>query len=125
MTDSTLLSITGITIPDYAIRGLTLDLQLLTATDGLRRSVNGELLDLTAPQFRKYQATLSCEDQDVPTLTDIWQGQIVTVTCIPGVGPVNDYNGNTLTLNMMVNSWNTSRAEWDSLTNWTIELLEI
>jgi hypothetical protein len=42
-----------------------------------------------------------------------------------GVGPVNDYNGNTLTLNMMVNSWNTSRAEWDSLTNWTIELLEI
>ena len=125
MTDSTLLSITGITIPDYAIRGLTLDLQLVTASDGLRRSVNGELLDLTAPQFRKYSATLSCEDQDVPTLTDIWQGQIVTVTCIPGVGPVNDASGGTLTLNMMVNSWTTSRAEWDSLTNWTIELLEI
>ncbi len=125
MTDSTLLAITGITIPDYAIRGLTLDLQLVTASDGLRRSVNGELLDLTAPQFRKYSATLSCEDQDVPTLTDIWQGQIVTVTCIPGVGPVNDASGGTLTLNMMVSNWTTSRAEWDSLTNWTIELLEI
>ncbi len=125
MTDSTLLAITGITIPDYAIRGLTLDLQLVTANDGLRRSINGELLDLTAAQFRKYQATLSCEDQDVPTLTDIWQGQIVTVTCIPGVGPVNDASGGTLTLSMMVNSWTTSRAEWDSLTNWTIELLEI
>ncbi len=125
MSDSTLLSITGITIPDYAIRGLTLDLQLVTANDGLRRSVNGDLLDLTAPQFRKYQATLSCEDQDVPTLTDIWQGQVVTVTCIPGVGPVNDASGGTLTLNMMVNSWTTSRAEWDSLTNWTIELLEM
>ncbi len=125
MTDSTLLSITGITIPDYAIRGLTLDLQLVTASDGLRRSINGELLDLTASQFRKYSATLSCEDQDVPTLTDIWQGQIVTVTCIPSVGPVNDASGGTLTLNMMVNSWTTSRAEWDSLTNWTIELLEI
>ncbi len=125
MTDSTLLSITGITIPDYAIRGLTLDLQLVTASDGLRRSINGELLDLTAAQFRKYSATLSCEDQDVPTLTDIWQGQIVTVTCIPGVGPVNDASGGTLTLNMMVSNWTTSRAEWDSLTNWTIELLEI
>ena len=29
--DSTLLAITGITIPDYAIRGLTFDLQLVTA----------------------------------------------------------------------------------------------
>ncbi len=125
MSSSTLLSITGITIPDYAIRGLTLDLQLVTADGGLRRSINGELLDLTATQFRKYSATLSCEDQDVPTLTDIWQGQIVTVTCIPGVGPVNDASGGTLTLNMMVNNWTTSRAEWDSLTNWTIELLEI
>jgi hypothetical protein len=47
------------------------------------------------------------------------------MTCIPGVGPVNDTSGGTLTLNMMVTNWNTSRAEWDALTNWTIELLEI
>ena len=124
MSDSTLLSITGITIPDYAIRGLTLDLQLVAADGGLRRSINGELLDLTAEQFRKYTATLSCEDQDVPTLTDIWQGQIVTITCIPGVGPANNTDG-TLTLSMMVDTWNTSRAEWDALTNWTINLIEI
>ncbi len=124
MSDSTLLAITGITIPDYAIRGLTLDLQLVAADGGLRRSINGELLDLTADQFRKYTATLSCEDQDVPTLTDIWQGQIVTITCIPGVGPANNTDG-TLTLSMMVDTWNTSRAEWDSLTNWSINFIEI
>lgn len=119
-----MLAITGITIPDYAIRGLTLDLQLVAADGGLRRSINGELLDLTADQFRKYTATLSCEDQDVPTLTDIWQGQIVTITCIPGVGPANNTDG-TLTLSMMVDTWNTSRAEWDSLTNWSINFIEI
>ncbi len=125
LSDATLLSITGITIPEYAIRGLTLDLQLVTADAALRRSINGELLDLTADQFRKYSATLSCEDQDVPTLTDIWQGQIVTMTCIQGVGPANDPSGLTLTLTMMVTSWQTSRVEWDALTNWTIELLQV
>ena len=117
--DSTLLAITGITIPEYAIRGLTLDLQLETADAGLRRSINGQLLDLTSEQFRKYSATLTCEDQDVPTLTGIWQGQIVTMTCIVGVGP------GPVTLTMMVTNWTTSRAEWDALTNWTIELLEV
>ena len=125
LSDATLLSITGITIPEYAIRGLTLDLQLIAADAALRRSINGQLLDLTSEQFRKYSATLSCEDQDVPTLTDIWQGQLVTMTCIPGVGPVNDASGGTLTLNMMVESWTTSRVEWDALTNWTINLLEV
>jgi hypothetical protein len=124
LSDSTLLAITGITIPDYAIRGLTLNLQLINASDGLQRSINGSLLDLTAPQFRKYKATLTCEDQDVPTLTDIWQGQIVTITCIPGVGPANNTDG-TLTMNMMVDAWTTSRAEWDALTSWSIDFLEI
>ncbi len=119
MSDSTLLSITGITIPDYAIRGLTLDLQLVVADGGLRRTINGELIDLTAVQFRKYSATISCEDQDVPALTGIWQGQIVSITFIPGTGI------GTATLSMMVTNWTTSRAEWDSLTNWTIDLLEI
>jgi hypothetical protein len=125
MSESTVLAVTGITIPDYAVRGLKMDLQLIAANDGLRRSINGNLLDLTAPQFRKYSAVLSCEDQDVPELTDIWQGKIVTVTCIPGLGPVNNPTADTLTLSMMVDTWSTSRAEWDALTNWTINLLEI
>jgi hypothetical protein len=119
LSDSTLLSITGITIPDYAIRGLTLDLELISASDGLQRSINGALIDLTAPQFRKYKATLTCEDQDVPTLTNIWQGQIVSLTFIEGSGI------GTVTLSMMVDSWTTSRAEWDALTSWSINFLEI
>lgn len=118
--DSTLLAITGITIPEYAIRGLKLYLQLETADGALRRSINGELLDLTSEQFHnKYSATLSCEDQDVPTLTGVRQGLVVTITCIIGVGP------GPVTLTMMVTGWTTSRAEWDALTDWTIELLQV
>jgi hypothetical protein len=124
MSDSTLLAIAGITIPDYAIRGLVLELQPIANTSGLRRTVNGALGDFTAPQFRKYSAKLSCDDQDVPDLTDIWQGQIVIVTCIPGVGPANNTDG-TLTLSMMVDTWDTSRDEWNALTSWSINLLEI
>ncbi len=119
MPTNTVLAITGITIPDYAIRGLTFDLQLVTSDGGLRRSVNGELLDLTASQFRKYSGTLSCQDQDVPVLTDIWEGQVVAITLIPfsGIG--------TATLNMMVTNWTTSTDEWGHLVDWSIDFLEI
>jgi hypothetical protein len=125
MSDSTLLSITGITIPDYAIRDLTFDLELVTSSNGLQRTINGSLRDFTAPQFRdKYNATLSCEDQDVPELTGVNQGTIVTIVCIPGVGPANNTDG-TLTLDMMVDSYTTSRAEWQALTNWSIKFQQI
>jgi hypothetical protein len=46
------------------------------------------------------------------------------LTCIPGVGPANNTDG-TLTLSMMVDAWTTSRAEWDALTSWSIDFLEI
>jgi len=126
MSDSTLLSLTGITLGDYSCRGLTLELEPIQSNGGLRRTINGGLLDLTAPQFRKFQATISCEDQDAPELTDIWQGMPVTVVCIPGIiGGTDSTGSGTITLNMLVDSWKTSRAEWDALTNWSINLLEV
>ena len=126
MSDSTLLELTGIELGDYSCRGLTLDLQLVTASNGLRRTVNGALRDFTAPQFRKYQATISCEDQDAPELVGIWQGLPVTVTCIPGVvGATDDNPTATLILDMLVDSWQSSRAEWDALSNWSINLIEV
>jgi hypothetical protein len=123
MSDSTLLELTGITFGDFSCRGLTMDLQPIQSNDGLQRTINGALLDLTALQFRKYAATISCEDQEAPELGDIWQGMPVTVKCIPGVG-LSD-TGGELTLSMLVDSWTTSRDEWNALTNWTINLLEV
>ena len=117
-TPPTLLGLVGIDLGQYSARGLTLQLQPIASNNGLRRTINGELLDLTAPQFRKYSAIISCEDVDAPVLTDIWQGKPVTVTLIPetGIGVV--------TLSMLVDSWQTSAQEWEHLTNWTINLLE-
>lgn len=118
----TVLSITGITLGDYSARGLTMTLNPVTAGAGLRRSVNGTLLDLTSPQFQKFAASISCTDVDAPELTDVWQGKIVTVSCIPNLG----FNATApLTLTMMVDTWNVSADEWGDQTSWTINLLEV
>lgn len=122
---STVLSLTGITLGDYSCRGLTMDLSPIQSSNGLRRTANGGLLNLTAPQFQKYSASISCQDQDAPELDGIWQGQAVTVVCIPGQVGSSESTAGAITLNMLVDSWTTSRDEWNSLTSWTINLLEV
>jgi hypothetical protein len=124
LSDSTLLELTGIDLGDYSCRGLTMTLTPVASQNGLRRTINGGLLDLTAPQFRKYSAAISCEDQDAPELIGIWQGMPVTVVCVPGLAGGTDNPSATLTLSMLVDTWDTSRDEWNALTNWTIHLLE-
>lgn len=123
-TPPTLLSIVGIDLGDYSARQLTMTLNPIASGAGLRRSVNGTLLDLTALQFRKYQASVTATDVDAPALTNIWQGQTVTVTCIPNMGVIDSTDG-TVTLSMMVDSWNVSTDEWGCQTSWTINLLEV
>jgi hypothetical protein len=125
MSDSTLLELNGITLGDYSCRGLTMTLTPIANANGLRRTVNGTLLDLTAPQFQKYAATITCEDLDAPTLVDVWQGKPVTVTCVPGLNDIGGDTTSSLVLDMMVDSWNTSRDEYASKTNWTLNLLEV
>ena len=124
ITDSTVLGIVGLTLGEFSCRGLTMELTPIGSNQGLRRSINGVLLDLTAVQFHKYSASISCEDQEAPELTDIWQGKILTVTCIPGLGP-SDSTAGSITLTMMLDTWTTSRDEWGALTNWTLNLLEV
>jgi hypothetical protein len=45
----------------------------------LRRTVNGVLMNLTMPEFRKYRISLSAADLFPPTLAGIWKGMQVTV----------------------------------------------
>lgn len=45
----------------------------------LRRTVNGDLVDLTRAQLRKYRVSLSATGQALPDLRGLWRGQIVTV----------------------------------------------
>jgi len=92
-TDPTLLVITptgpttGFEVQRYGARGITQTLEPISAQGSLgqtlRRTINGTLIDMTSPIFRKYRSSISCTDYDTPCLDDAWLGQIVTVDCIP------------------------------------------
>jgi hypothetical protein len=121
MPAATLLAIDGITLGDYSARGLTMTLTPIEAASVQRRTINGELIDLSAPQFRKFKASISCTDRDAPALVGVWPGQVVTVACIPWLGA----NATQIVLTMMVTNWNTSAQEYASDTAWQIDLVEV
>jgi hypothetical protein len=49
----------------------------------LRRTINGELHDLSLPQFRKYRSTISCTDKSIPAIDGVFPGTEVTVRSEP------------------------------------------
>ncbi len=77
-------------LPPFAIRDVTQTLDFITGTGAggsvmgtwIREDVNGNLMDLTAPQFRKFQSTITCKDQDAPAMDgDAWLGTTCEVSC--------------------------------------------
>lgn len=122
MPTNTILDITGITMGDYSVRGLTMVLNPEPNTNGLQRSGSGLLLDLTVPALRKYAATISCDDVEAPDFSTIWQGAPVTVTSVPDVGVGN---GVSVTMDMLVDSWSVSRDEWGCVSSWSLSLRQV
>ena len=55
----------------------------------MARDCRGDLADISVAQFRQYKVTITCTDHEAPELTDIWPGQDITITCIPGLGVAN------------------------------------
>lgn len=82
LSDSTLLVISAIGVPPYSARGLTQTLEPIPASQNLRRTVNGELADVSATQFRKYRSVITCTDQQPPAMSAAWPGLELTVDCI-------------------------------------------
>lgn len=121
--NSTLLSIVGIDLSDYASRDLTLSLNPIV-TGALERDVNGNLVDMTLESHRKYAAVVTCTDHEAPELTGVWRGLEVTVTLIPGLGVVEGSGDDPITLEMMVDSWKTDRREWRAETAWSLTLVQ-
>jgi hypothetical protein len=78
----TLLVLTGLGLPPFSARGLSQTLELIEASASLRRTINGELQDLSLPQFRKYRSTISCADQRTPATDGVFPGAEVTVDCV-------------------------------------------
>lgn len=82
MSDDTILVIDAIAFPVGSARGITQTLQPIDGMAKPRRTVNGELIDVSAAAFRKYKSTITFADQRPPALDGIWIGKTVTVDCI-------------------------------------------
>lgn len=126
---------------DYSARGITQTLNLLPGNQ--RRTINGELVDLTPERFRKYISTITCKDQTIPALDGAYNGQTVTVDCAlelsyptsggaatRAVVPGSSRTAGTSTfyrprLTMIVTNIQTDLAEWDGDISWQIDLAEV
>ena len=143
VSDSTLLKISGVGMSPYAARGLTQTLDPIDQSKDLRRTINGELVDFSIEQFRKYASVISGSDQMPPGVAGIWPGRDVQVECIAELydvtvggsaersivlgsehieGPYTYYRP---VLNMRVIDFNQSFDEWDAQVNWSLTLEEI
>jgi hypothetical protein len=116
----TLLAIDAIDFSDYAVRGITMTLTPIDQAASLTRDCRGALADISLAQFRQYKVSITCKDHEAPELTDIWPGQDITVTCIPGLGAANSA-GDVLIILCKVTSWNSSRDEWAAEVAWQLE----
>src|SRR3982751_4542567 len=80
--DSTLLKISGVGMSPCAARGLTQTLNPIEQAKDLRRTINGELIDFSVEQFRKYAGVITGNDQMPPGVSGIWPGRDVQLECI-------------------------------------------
>ena len=140
---TTLLEITGISIPPYSSRGITQTLAPIASASNLRRTINGELIDVGSTLFRKYASTITCTDQQHPALNGVWPGQTVTVKCVTelcyltsGGSPDRDvvtgssrvegaYTFYRPELTMLVVSYDINTDEYGASAGWTLALEEV
>lgn len=140
--ETTYLQLVGVGVPPYSARGLSQTLDPIDASKVLRRTVNGEMKDISAPQFRKYKSTVTCTDQQAPALDGVWPGQELTVHCIAELSypvggaasrPVVAGSSRTESgyvfyrpqLEMVVMGYTTNHDEYGAAIGWTLELEEI
>ena len=128
---------TGELVALYSARGLTQTLTPIAAAIVLRRSINGKMIDMSAPQFRQYASKITCTDQRAPALDGIWPGMEVTVDCvveIAGSGSAGR-SGNDMrtegdvtyyrpTLTMIVTALNWQIDEYGCAVGWELDLEE-
>lgn len=140
---SDVLTLSGIGVPSYSARGASQTLEPIQASQQLRRTVNGELIDISRPEFRKYRSRISCSDQQSPAVDGVWPGQVVTVGCIselsyltaggsPARTPVTGssrtegaYTVYRPSLTMRVVSFSQDTDEYGAETSWSLELEEV
>lgn len=140
----TLLTISVFGSLQYQARGLTQTLEPIKESMQLQRTVNGTLVDISNPIFRKYASHISCSDVDAPPIDNLWVGMEVTVGCAVSLSYQTGNSGSPYKpevsgssyiqgsftfyrplLDMRIMSISQSFDEWKCATSWNIELEEI
>lgn len=139
----TLLVIAGVGVQPYSARGLTQTLDPISQASNSRRTVNGELKDLSFDGFKKFKSTISCNDQTSPALDGIWPGQEISVECIKelcylteGGSPSRpvvsgssrvegDFTFYRPVISFMVMTYSASEEEYTATAPWSMQLEEI
>jgi hypothetical protein len=142
--NDTLLTISGLGTMLYQARGLTQTLEAIGASKSQSRTVNGRLLDMSNPIFRKYLSKITCTDSTAPPIDNLWPGLTVTVHCAAelayltgniGSPSRNEVSGSSRTegnftlyrpvLTMLIQDVNQHLAEWAGDIQWEISLEEV
>lgn len=149
MPDNTVLVLTGMGVPPYSARGLQQSLTHIDGAVSMRRTINGALLDIADPLFRKYKSDVTGSDQQPPALEGIWPGLTLTVRCIVELsvageagttttegefareavpGSVRHDSGFTFyrpILTMKVTGFTVNKDEWGAVIDWTLNMEEV
>lgn len=68
------------------LKGKLAPIKLASGDDKLARTVNGKLIDLSAPQMRKYRLEITGGDQAPPAFDGLWTGMVVIATSLVEIG---------------------------------------
>jgi len=130
-------------LPFYSARGMTQTMTPIDAAQSQRRTVNGELVDLSLSRMRKYASVISANDVRPPSRDDVWPGKTVYVGCAyllsyPTVGgsPSRDVvSGSTVVsgaftfyrpvIHFMIGKSSGSFEEWQAGYGWSIPMQEV
>ncbi len=140
---SDVLTLSGIGVPPYSARGASQTLEPIASSQQMRRTINGELIDISRAEFRKYRSTISCADQQPPAVDGVWPGQVLTVGCISelsyrtaGSTPSRnmvagssrtegDYTFYRPSLTMRVVAFSQDTDEYGAAVSWSLQLEEV
>lgn len=141
----TILTISSFGNMLFQARGLTQTLEVIGAASQLARTINGGLIDMSAPQFRKYQSKIEVPSEVYPTPIDgIFPGMQVTVDCAVSLAYItgsagfpkrsavsgsewseNGYTFYRPSLTMLIKQVETHFDEWKNVVGWSIDLEEV
>lgn len=138
----TLLEIPEIGLPRYSARAIHQTISPIDAASNLKRTVNGELDDVSYSQFHKLETIISCTDQMAPALDGVMPGMIITIkSCaelaykVGGTPSRTPVTGSERTvgdfvyfrplLECRITSYNQGHDEWPHDYNWEITAEEI